>query len=70
LPTHRQRFKKIKNTPPAEKNKILCLPAFGTFGFARHTKPTLGKPKEPLFSNTFNDDLKEVKNFFQENIVT
>jgi hypothetical protein len=27
------------------------------------TKPTLGKPKEPLFSNTFNDDLKEVKTF-------
>jgi len=42
----------------------------GTFGFAQHTSRPFAKPKEPLFSNTFNDDLKEVKNFFQENIVT
>ena len=28
----------------------------GTFGFCRHTKPTLQKPKEPNFANARTDN--------------
>ena len=46
---------------------ILCPPASGTFGFARHTSPPFAKPKEPLFSQRHNFE-NNVNETHQNNI--
>jgi type I restriction enzyme M protein len=41
--------------------KFYCQPANGTFGFARHTKPTLRKTKRAIFLPTHRHDTIEYK---------
>jgi hypothetical protein len=49
--------KKEKANPSHFLKFLLASHTNGTFGFARHTSPTIAKPKEPFFSQR-NSNLK------------
>ena len=51
LPTHRQRFQKLKNTPPAEKTKFYGNPQTAHLALPLPQANPSAKLKEPFLAN-------------------